>query len=680
MYTRVLTILIVWMSLPLTADAQQIQPEDGIKPFNKPEQCRIRVRSPDQLRQLPSPLSTAPPTVSVPHPAATELRVTLDETIRMALQNSEVIRILAGNTAVSSGSTIYDVAQTHTGIDAAIATFDPVFSANNTFSRSSRAVADPMVGGFDGSIANAYSLDIDVTQQNLSGGTARLGINNDWSRTSPRGLLNSRNEPSVEVAYTQPLLAGAGVEANRAPILIARITTERSYFRFKDSYQNLVQSVIDGYWNLVFARTDLWARERQVEQAKGAYDQAAAEKKAGLVSGGIVAQRKVALMNFRANLVAARAALLDREAALKNVLGMPPNDGIRLIPTTPPTREEIRFPWEQITAQAIRSRPDLIELKLILDADQQQLLQSKNLARPNLDAVALYRWNGLSGQLPTGQRIRSGLHESGDWTMGVNFSVPVRLRASRANLRSTELLIARDRANLRQGQHAAIHELAQTFRTMASTYKQYEAFTETRKAASEFLKQQAATKQSGLANFLVVLQAITDWGNAVSSEARTLTLYNSQLALLELQTGTILETHGVRFCEEQYGSLGPLGRKGQDRAYPLNLKAQQNVPRYEAGDEPAEEFFDLKSYPNADISGRKPPVDDDDDDFEMNLDDLGDGPTSGGDGSTPELDLNEPPPTRGRLPIPEPPQTKSGKIDSAWFPANRRLKSRTIRR
>ena len=56
-----------------------------------------------------------------------------------------------------------------------------------------------------------------------------------------------------------------------APIVIARIDTERSYFQFKDATQELVRGTIEAYWNLVFARLALWATEIQFEQADEAY-------------------------------------------------------------------------------------------------------------------------------------------------------------------------------------------------------------------------------------------------------------------------------------------------------------------------------------------------------------------------------------------------------------------------
>ena len=124
---------------------------------------------------------------------------------------------------------------------------------------------------------------------------------------------------------------------------------------------------------------------------------------------GNVAQSKLAFANFRANLVAARANVLQREAALRNMIGLPPEDGVRIVPSTPPTRDQVQFRWEEINDTAQSRRPDLIELNLILLADQRRLVQNRNLAQPQLDAVALQQWNGLNGRILNGNHLSSGL-------------------------------------------------------------------------------------------------------------------------------------------------------------------------------------------------------------------------------------------------------------------------------
>ena len=48
---------------------------------------------------------------------------------------------------------------------------------------------------------------------------------------------------------------------------------------------------------------------------------------------------------------------------------------------------------------------------------------------PDVDAVGLYRWNGLEGRTPDQTFIRGDAAKFTDWQLGVNFSVPLGLRA-----------------------------------------------------------------------------------------------------------------------------------------------------------------------------------------------------------------------------------------------------------
>jgi hypothetical protein len=188
--------------------------------------------------------------------------------------------------------------------------------------------------------------------------------------------------------------------------------------------------------------------------------------------------------------------------------------------------------------------------------------------------------------------------------LGVNFSVPLGLRRGRAQLRQQELIISRDHANLEQGMHQAVHLLALSLRNLDQYYQQYKRYQAVRAAAKANLDQQMAQYHEGLIQFIIVLQAIVDWGNAVSSEAQSLARYNLELAKLEQETGTILESHGIAFYEERFGSLGPLGRLGHDRCYPAAMPPSEGIDRYPSGDRPSEESFDLQD-PLEDLRSRR---------------------------------------------------------------------------
>jgi outer membrane protein TolC len=570
-----------------------------------PEQRRIEVRHPAQLRHVPLPDVLPPATVAAGQARQAVWPITLDEAIRVSLANSEVIRVLAGTTAVASGATIYDPAITNTQIDQNRARFDPTVESRNTFFRSEQPqgvfldpLAPPSPVEIRAAPTEGFRSATGVQKQFITGGTARVDVNVDHSRTGGALLpLNPLTSSGTSLSLNQPLLQGAGAAVNLAPILISRIDTERSFFQLKDSVQELLRGTIEAYWQLSFAQVDVWAREQQVAQGREAFDREAARRQIGSANEADVAQARVSYETFRANLIAAEANRLAREAALRNIMGISPADNRRLVPATPPSTRRLPTDWGQLLGLAEEYRPDLIELKLVLEADEQQLVIARNNAQPRLDGVALYRWNGLEGRTPTGLQLNDN-GQFTDWELGVNFSVPLGLRRERAVVRQTELVLARDRANLDQALHAAAHTLAASYRDLDQFYEQYRAFARVREAAWINVDNQLARHLRQQPVILLnVLQAITDWGNAVSNENQALVLYNTELANLERETGTILESHGVRFWEERYRSVGPLGRHFPSLCYPRAMSPGANVQRPPIAPEDAYRLPDVVPLP-----------------------------------------------------------------------------------
>ncbi len=261
--------------------------------FILPEQRSIEVRSPSQMSRAPIPFVPRPPTVAEPDFDAPPRFLTLSDAINTSLVNMDVVRVLAGVTAVSSGRTVYDVAITNTQIDQQRAAFDPNVRINNGWSRNelSNLFENPLdpTTAIIGGVSDNYNFDYGLSKRTVTGGIIDFGVNSLNTERRP-GLLpvNPLTSSSVDLSYTQPLLQGGGAAVNRIPIVLARINTERSFFQYKDSVQSNVQGVIEAYWGLVFARTDLWAREQQVEQLQFAYNRAVAQQEAEIANAGEV--------------------------------------------------------------------------------------------------------------------------------------------------------------------------------------------------------------------------------------------------------------------------------------------------------------------------------------------------------------------------------------------------------
>ncbi len=568
-----------------------------------PEQRWLDVRTPEQIRSYPVPEITLPFTIADQTDSRQEQRISLDEAIQIAVVNANVIRVLTGIAASSSGRTIYDVAIANTAIDVQTSVFDPRFDITSTMNKTDRPGAifdpfDPSQAITVGSSTDFFNTTASLSKLMLDGGTVGLNANTISSYFEP-GVqpLEPEFRSFVDLALRQPLMRGFGRDANLTPVIVARIDTERSYFQFKDSVQVLVRSVIAAYWNLVASRIDVWARLQQIKQAEFANERAAARLQQGLARAADVAQARSALANFRASLITARANMLLAETVLRNILELEPSSTQVLVPTSLPVLEQVDFDWDGVLAIAEQYRPDIIELKLILEADAQLLIQADNQARPQLDGIANYRWDGLSGEMPNGNQLPYEPGRFAGFSLGVNFSVPLGLRQGRASLRRRELLIARDQANLDQGIHQMVHQLTINYRNLDQFFQQYIAFKEAREAARLNFENQIEEVRADRREFINALQAITDWGNAVSAEARSITQYNTELADIERESGTILETHGIRFYEERFSSLGPVGLMGLRRTnacYSSNIRPEGSTDRYTESNDTSDDAFKLE--------------------------------------------------------------------------------------
>ena len=566
-----------------------------------PERRHIEVRDPCHFSPGGFPAGDVPFTVALEDDRLAD-RLSLDEAIQIAIQNAEVIRVLTGISATSTGQTIYSVAASNTAIDSQLSVFDPTISVTSTINKSDTPFAtfnpvDLTSALISGSSTDSINTTVNLQKQSYNGGTVGLNIGATGSFFEPgAALLEPQNQSFAEITLLQPFLQGFGRDANLTPVIVAGINTELSFFQFKSSVQQLVLSVITGYWNLVSARVVVWATEQQIEQAEFAFNRAQARKEADLAVAADVAQTRSTLANFRASLITARSNLILAETALRNVMGLPPSSNRVIVPTSVPVLEQIDFDWNEIVSIAEQHRPEIIELKLILEADTQQLRQANNAALPALNGIANYRWDGLSGETAGGDFVRAEGGRFAGFNLGVSFSVPLGLRASRAALRQSELVLAQDRKNLDQGIHNMVHQLTINYRNLDQFYLQIEAFREARKAARVSYENQASAVSTGEREFINVLTAITDWGNAVSQEAQSITLYNTELANVEAETGSILETHGIRFVEERYGSIAPtlFGVRRPTQSYPQALRIAGATDRYNESETNSDSAFSLE--------------------------------------------------------------------------------------
>jgi hypothetical protein len=147
-----------------------------------------------------------PRTVAGDHRRQAVWELSLDDAIRIALANSEVVRTLVGATVVAAGPTIYDPAVSNTQIDQNRADFDPTVESNNTFFRTERPQFPFSQFG------EGFRSSTGVQKKFITGGTGRLDVNvNEIHNRSALQILDPETTSDTALSLNQPLLQGAAL-------------------------------------------------------------------------------------------------------------------------------------------------------------------------------------------------------------------------------------------------------------------------------------------------------------------------------------------------------------------------------------------------------------------------------------------------------------------------------------
>jgi outer membrane protein TolC len=567
--------------------------------------------------------------------------MTLQEAIRIGLDNSEVVRVIpfgaqgipiggfepsplntgagagvAGALGAGTLESVYDPAIQETQIATALSVFDTAFTTNMTWGKNTQPFNNAIQGGSLGfagprtpiiSVQDTAQFQIGLQKATATG--AQLGIvhNVNWLYQNSTFLVTpSVYTTNIQMTLTQPLMGSAplpgqnpgrpvGLEANRAPIVVARLNADASVWRFKAGVLAHVRSIEQQYWNLAQQHVQLWSAEKAVELAREIVNREQAELVVGKGTVADVAEAEQRFQQFNLDLVTRTSDVITTERQLRNILGLPPADNRRIIPVTPPTEMRMEPDWDSSLAQMLTFQPDIVQEQLLVRIAELQLLVARNQLLPQLNLSVLYQLNGLGRQLDNAEAVMTGAtikalepvvaaHERADgllanpglynnfhtWQVGFNFQMPLGMRSPLANTRFAQYNLLRQRAYLQQIVHQTTHSLARFFLEVDANYKQFKFATKLRAAAGQRLEAQRAYYEEGRITIDRFLDAVSQYAQAVAQEAQFKTTYNISIVALEEAKGTLLAYNNIAVAE------GPHPRK----AYVQARDIQDNHKRF----------------------------------------------------------------------------------------------------
>jgi outer membrane protein TolC len=553
--------------------------------------------------------------------------LSLEDTIRYALQNAKVMKSIGGQvqgppTFMTSNpqgaATIYDPAIVETdarfGINAGLSLFDPQLNTdlfwernheprnvNPAFSGSVPLEVGQDLAQFNASINKTAA---DGTVLSVSTSTAY-----DLERDNPSVQFPSDWQTSFQMEIRRPLLQGYGVEYNRIAgpgsipgfnqgVLIARVNTDIALATFEARVRDLVSDVEIAYWELYFAYRSLdtavqgrdsalqmWQRIYAQYQTGGRWGDAASE-----------AQSRQQYFLFRNTAEQALAQLYQTESKLRYLMGIAASDGRLIRPADDPTTAKITFDWAQVSTEAIARSPEIREARWRVKEQELSLIAAKNYLLPRLDLDARYTWFGLGDRLvdPGNSSISGGAFDnlgSGQfqsWHFGLQGQVPIGFRKQKDGVTNTELTIARERAKLRETELEVSHQVQFALRAMDSNRALTATNFNRRLAAQRAVEAIQATYdvggntgQSTTELLNVLLNAQRDLIQAESDYFRSVTNYAESISQVHFRKGSLLEYNGVYLTEGPWPAKAYFDarRRARSRSAAVHLDYGYTYPK-----------------------------------------------------------------------------------------------------
>jgi len=497
-------------------------------------------------------------------PRRTVLRLTLDESIGLALRNNPdyLVALLQARAASE-------------GVPEAVGAFDPTVSVQATYgeARPPFFSSNPFSGlppGLQTASSTSLTVSTAIEKRFLLGTTVRVTWDESRRRTENQFALNPSYTPALGVEVTQPLLRGFGIDVNEAGIVLAELDALSNEAAYAQTLMDAVLAVEQAYWSVVQAEEDLRAQERSLSSALKFLEDQRTREEAGAAAPLDIVVAQAGVASRREGVIRAENALeatRDQLLRLVRPSSDPEKWNVFVVPVDRPT---IVDPPEaavgRALAQARERRPDYYQAQLAIDSARRTLLLRENEALPALDAIATFREEGLGGQHHNAwTALASGRFYS--WTAGVRLSLPLFLRSERARARSARLALEQAEAQLEALDATVILEIRSALRDVHTAEARIEATRDSRILTARRLDASRTQVELGTAVPRDVLDDLADLALAESAEITARINYRLAITRLEQVQGVLLDRWldvldpGVRRALEResyqyYGDFG----------------------------------------------------------------------------------------------------------------------------
>lgn len=417
------------------------------------------------------------------------------------LSLGEALRIGARNNTALRVEELLPM-QSSQDVRGARAVFEPELFADATAARSESPSRIFQGAGFIApSITNtSYNGRFGMRQLVPSGGLFDLAY-------SPTKIRQNISGPETEwgsditVSYIQPLLRGGWADYTLSDVHTQEARRAGAELRYDRKRQDILYSIVEAYWNLVFARGDYVVAVQALELSQAQLERTNRKIEVGELAPLDRVADEAELARRREELVTARNEIFDRQDDLRRLL-FDDTEGRIWVRHLEPTTELGEFPetvdleWRAVARSAMRLRPDLRALRSDVAAAEVLQRAADNEVMPQLDLIGSFSSDGTDDTHP--EAFSTAI--SGDfpaWSVQLQLSVPVGNNAALATRDRARLEWERTRRLLNSAEIDVSLEARDAVRRLKTLAETIQRGAESERLAETNLSREIARKEAG---------------------------------------------------------------------------------------------------------------------------------------------------------------------------------------
>ncbi|HMF92900.1 MAG TPA: efflux RND transporter permease subunit, partial [Vicinamibacterales bacterium] len=471
-------------------------------------------------------------------PAA--LRLTVDEAVKMALDNNVDLR----------GDRL-DPQISDTRVAAASGVFRPTLltslNSNNQLQPPSSFL-----------VPVATRNDVVSSNAGLGQRLPRFGTTYNlswtWNHTSSNSFLNSYDpliQSGLSVNVSQPLIRDLAIDQARQNLAVSRTNRDIADTRLRESVVHTTAAVKSAYWALVSARANVDARRTSLELAQELSRVNKAKVDVGTSPPLDLVSAQAEVASDQEQLIVAETAVKTTEDRLRVLIFDPTkreNWNIQIETVDSPPVGTALIDVEAAVTRALSERADLQRARKDIDNAAIGVKYADNQKMPDVRLNASYLASGLGGTqvLRTGgfpgtivgpgpvtpfSNVLSQLFSSNypTWSVGVSVSYPLGQSTEEANAARAQLEHAQSQERLKSAQARAIQQVRDAGWTIEMNAKRIETTRAARELAEQRLDAERKRYEVGMSTSFLVIQAQRDLSQARTSELGAVLSYDLSL-------------------------------------------------------------------------------------------------------------------------------------------------------